>query len=47
VTSWLAARASERVETVFLTATGETEAQIHARVGFERIGEVLHVAALG
>ena len=43
--SRLANVASARgVQTVFLMAHGTREANIYARVGFERVGEVLHVS---
>jgi ribosomal protein S18 acetylase RimI-like enzyme len=32
------------VELVFLMAAGEAEARIYARIGFTRIGEVLHIS---
>jgi predicted acetyltransferase len=30
---------------VYLTAAGEPEARIYARVGFEQVGEALYVSA--
>jgi len=45
ITSRLAHVAKARgVQTVFLMAHGEAEARIYERVGFERIGEVLHTS---
>ncbi len=45
MTSWLAERMPDRgADLVYLTAAGEAEARIYARVGFERIGEALYVS---
>jgi hypothetical protein len=32
------------VDLVFLMAAGEAEARIYARIGFTKIGEVLHIS---
>ncbi|HVS85377.1 MAG TPA: GNAT family N-acetyltransferase [Gaiellaceae bacterium] len=45
LTSVLAQQMREReVDLVYLTAAGESEARIYARVGFERIGESLYIS---
>jgi ribosomal protein S18 acetylase RimI-like enzyme len=45
MTSWLAARMRGRgADLVYLTAAGETEAGIYARVGFERVGAASYVS---
>jgi ribosomal protein S18 acetylase RimI-like enzyme len=48
MTAWLAARMRERgADLVYLTAAGEAEARIYARVGFDRVGEALYISAPG
>jgi predicted GNAT family acetyltransferase len=45
VTALLARTMLDRgVATVFLMAAGEAEGRIYERVGFRRVGEVLHVS---
>jgi ribosomal protein S18 acetylase RimI-like enzyme len=45
ITSRLAHRAATAgTETVFLMAHGEAEARMYERVGFQRVGEVLHIS---
>jgi ribosomal protein S18 acetylase RimI-like enzyme len=45
MTAWLAGRMRARgTDLVFLTAAGDAEARIYARVGFERVGEALYVS---
>jgi hypothetical protein len=45
MTAWLAAQMRARgADLVYLTAAGEDEARIYARVGFERVGEALYVS---
>jgi ribosomal protein S18 acetylase RimI-like enzyme len=45
MTAWLAERMDARgANLVYLTAAGEDEARIYARVGFERVGEALYIS---
>jgi N-acetylglutamate synthase-like GNAT family acetyltransferase len=45
MTAWLVQKAVEQgTTTVFLSAAGEAEARIYARIGFKQIGEGIHIS---